>query len=154
MLADIIRFIHICIILFIILTPLIDIFSLSKQITLLQNFTHMMLCICILGHWKTNSNKCGLTILEAKLRNLQSVDESFLYSIIAPIYDYPQQHETYILTQILKVFILISFIRIIQKLYNNPPQLFVKIKNIFLKNKTNKTDTNQTKQTKQTNYCP
>ena len=37
-------------------------------------------------HWAMSNDQCALTVLEKKLRGLQHDDQSFIHSIVAPVY--------------------------------------------------------------------
>lgn len=100
--ADIIRIIHICIILYILLTPFIV--TDESLLTI-----HVFCCIALLSHWYFNSDECILTLLESKLRGI-STEESFINNIISPIYK-----TSYDFTTILTIILMIiSFYKIIK----------------------------------------
>lgn len=78
-LANIIFLFHTMIILFVLFAPFINIPSIL--------ILHITFCICLLLHWYQNSNVCSLTLLEAKLRNIDHPSKSFTHQFIAPMYD-------------------------------------------------------------------
>jgi hypothetical protein len=47
---------------------------------------HAVICPFLMLHWLTSSSGCALTLLEKKVRGLDHDDESFIHSIVAPIY--------------------------------------------------------------------
>lgn len=47
---------------------------------------HVILVPFLMLHWLTSSSGCFLTLLEKKMRGLDTDDESFIHSIVAPIY--------------------------------------------------------------------
>lgn len=79
LLAGLITIFHLLIVIFVILAPI------SNQSNIL--ILHITLCVCLLVHWINNNNACSLTILESKLRGLDSPSSSFTHQFIAPIYD-------------------------------------------------------------------
>lgn len=80
LLANIIRIFHIIVTLFIIITP----FVISDFLILLL---HVVSCLSLLIHWYTNNSICSLTLLESKLRGIP-LEHSFIYSFIAPVYQF------------------------------------------------------------------
>jgi hypothetical protein len=79
LLADVIRFIHILVIVFVIVTPFIP--NLSWTILVL----HLATVFTLLAHWFFDNDACFLTMVESKLRGIES-HESFVHSIVSPIY--------------------------------------------------------------------
>jgi hypothetical protein len=77
-LANIIFWIHCIFILFILVIPFTNIPVLLML--------HIIACVSLFIHWKTNSNICSLTILEAKLRGLNHTD-TFMHRVVSPIYN-------------------------------------------------------------------
>lgn len=102
-LANIIFWIHCLFIIFILITPFTNI-----PILLLL---HVLMCICLFIHWKTNSNACSLTIIEAKLRGLNHSD-TFMNRLITPIYRVNNDNMIWFIT-----FVLMCIS--IYKLYKN-----------------------------------
>lgn len=49
---------------------------------------HALTVPSLLVHWATNQDTCVLTLLETKLRGIESED-SFFYSLVAPVYLIP-----------------------------------------------------------------
>lgn len=77
-LANIVFVFHCIVIIFVLLAP----FTQIPAILIL----HITFSLCLIFHWKINSNTCSLTILEAKLRGLNRSD-TFSHQFIAPLYD-------------------------------------------------------------------
>ena len=77
-LAEIIRIVHIGIILFVIFGPLSPI----PAILIL----HITFCICLLVHWHGNSDHCSLSLIESNLRGIE-YNECFSHQFISPIYN-------------------------------------------------------------------
>lgn len=46
---------------------------------------HAVVAPFLMLHWVTNSDKCALTVLEAKLRGVNE-DTSFMHHLVAPVY--------------------------------------------------------------------
>ena len=47
---------------------------------------HAVICPFLMLHWVTSSDGCALTMLEKRLRGLDTDAESFVHKIVAPIY--------------------------------------------------------------------
>lgn len=77
-LANVIRFFHMCIILFVLFTPITNITYFL--------ILHITLCISLVVHWLANNNMCSLSMFESKLRGIPYTD-SFSHQFIAPMYD-------------------------------------------------------------------
>jgi hypothetical protein len=121
MLATLIYIFHICIILFVIIAPFIDI----PAILLL----HFTFSLSLLTHWYLNNNTCCLTITEAYIRGIPT-GESFLHKIVSPMYSYPISEEKLGMISYTVVIILmtISFFRFItsnkfSQFKNNPSKI-------------------------------
>lgn len=83
---------HLLVILFVLLAP----FSNSNYLLLL----HIIVVPFIIFHWVLNNNLCCLTIMEAYIKEKTtgvktSLDECFVYQIVAPIYDFNKDHEMF-----------------------------------------------------------
>lgn len=78
-LADIVRFLHICLILFIIVVP----FWKGSSWALLC--LHAMACMTLIAHWIMNEDTCFLTLVECFFRGVQP-DKSFMHSLVSPVY--------------------------------------------------------------------
>jgi len=99
-LANVIRFIHILIILFVLFAPF------TNNIHLLQY--HLLFVPFIVLRWIFNYDKCNITIIEQNLRNCKE-NEGFIYKIIKPIYKPPKEHLIifmYLITLILWIYTL------------------------------------------------
>ena len=57
-------------------------------------------------HWYTNNDVCALTLIESKLRGIENTSDTYIGSIINPIYKI-QNKDFYIITAIL--FIITSY---------------------------------------------
>lgn len=87
-----INVLHLLVIFFVLLTP----FSGSNYLLLL----HIIVVPFIIFHWLLNNNLCCLTIMEAYIKEKTtgvktSLDECFVYQIVAPIYDFNKNHEMF-----------------------------------------------------------
>lgn len=71
---------HIFVILFVVTTPFI---TTDVMILLL----HIVSIFSLIIHWAANNTICSLTLLESKLRGIP-MEHSFIYSFIAPIYQF------------------------------------------------------------------
>lgn len=76
--ANIIRLLHIGIILFILLIPFYDIPG--------YLLLHIVSCISLLIHWNMNSDICFLTLVENYIRNIPYHD-TLIYQIVSPLYN-------------------------------------------------------------------
>jgi hypothetical protein len=76
--AVIVRLLHVFFVGFMIYAP----FSSNPAFVLLASFVYPFLFL----HWLTNSDACFLTIVEKRLRGLDTDSDSFINSIVAPIY--------------------------------------------------------------------
>ena len=77
----IIRFIHFLVLGFFTVSPF------SKNILLL--ILHFISTPFLYAHWKMNNDQCFLTALEKYFRKVDD-NRSFMYSVIAPVYNIPQ----------------------------------------------------------------
>ena len=77
-LANIIWFLHVLIILFILIAPFTNLTALL--------ILHITFSISLLVHWVFNSDECSLTLLESQLRGIPR-NESFSYKFISPVYN-------------------------------------------------------------------
>jgi hypothetical protein len=98
-LATIINIFHICIILFVLIAPFLDIPAIS--------LLHFTFCLSLLTHWYLNNNTCCLTITESYLRGI-STQESFLHQFISPMYSYPVSEDNISSISYLVVIVLMS----------------------------------------------
>lgn len=73
-----IRMIHICFILWMIWVPF------TNNETMLM--MHAIISPFLMLHWIFNSDGCALTLLEKHVRGLDHDNESFIHSIVSPIY--------------------------------------------------------------------
>lgn len=106
LLANIIRIIHILLVLFIVIAPYTEIIPL-----LVLNIT---LCLSLLFHWYCTSDICCLTLFESKLRGVH-YKETFLHEFIGPVYNVSETN----LSLISYIVVIFSMITSIYKLYTN-----------------------------------
>ena len=106
-LANIISVLHILVVLFVIFAP----FSNVLYILIL----HVSFAICLLLHWKNNSDVCSLSILESKLRNLDYT-ETYMHRLISPIYTISESE----LSKLCYIVTIITMSISIYKIYNSP----------------------------------
>ena len=78
MIAGIVRAIHVAFIAWMIYAPFsgIDEFLVMHAITV----------PFLIAHWLTSADGCFLTLLEKRVRGLDSDDKSFIYKIVRPLY--------------------------------------------------------------------
>ena len=108
---------HLIIVLFIIITP----FTNSNYLLLLYVITVPFIIL----HWVMNNNTCSLTVAEKFIRQktygvLLNDDECFTYNLIAPIYDFNKNYETFSNFIYLSTFSLLSIAcyKLFNKIYN------------------------------------
>ena len=106
-LPNIIRFLHILVILFIIIVPFID--SIGLRVL------HVSACITLLVHWTLGSDVCFLTLAESKLRGINS-KETFIHQIVSPVYDIKEAA----LSRICYTSTVLLMFKSIYSLYNTP----------------------------------
>jgi hypothetical protein len=87
-----INIIHLIVIIFVLAAP----FSNSNYLMLL----HIIIVPFIILHWLLNNNICCLTIAEKFIREKNygisiKEDDCFTYKLIAPIYDFNKDHESF-----------------------------------------------------------
>jgi hypothetical protein len=87
-----VRFVHGIFVLFILLAPF-------SNVELLLTY-HFIIVPFLWMHWYTNNDVCALTLIESKLRGIENTSETYLGSIINPIYQI-QNKDMYIITGIL-----------------------------------------------------
>ena len=90
-LLNIVTFLHVMFILFIVITPFVD----SNYILLM----HIMVIPFMMLHWLTNDNTCMLTIVEKNIRRelygkKYNEDECFTCKLIEPVYNFTNKYET------------------------------------------------------------
>lgn len=87
-----INIIHLIVIIFVLTAP----FSDSNYLMLL----HTIVIPFIILHWVLNNNTCCLTIAEKYIREKNTgatvkEDDCFTYKLVAPIYDFNKDHQTF-----------------------------------------------------------
>jgi hypothetical protein len=80
----IIKLLHFSVAAFVVLTPFIT----CNEALLTY---HLLIVGLIMLHWLTNNNVCALTEIERRLRGCQDTHETFIGSIINPIYELNDQ---------------------------------------------------------------
>lgn len=137
LLSYIVQFIHFIFILFIILTPFA-----TNSIGFL--FLHFIFVLFLLLHWSLNSNVCCLTLLEQKIKGLETEEDqyehSFTYNVLNPIFMFNDKENTEkIINKASYAIIIICGMISILKLYdgyryNNLTrfiELFMVYKNVY-----------------------
>ena len=128
-LADIIHYFHIIIILFVVLAPFTNIISIL--------ILHITFCICLLIHWKLNSNLCSLTVFEGYLRGIDRT-KTFTHQFISPIYDISSTDWCHISTIIVLIVLFVSLCKVIKS--NKLKKLWTECTTIYNKKYTDKID--------------
>lgn len=87
-----INIIHLIVIIFVLTAP----FSNSNYLLLL----HTIIVPFIILHWVLNNNTCCLTVAEKYIREKNTgttvkEDDCFTYQLVAPIYDFNKDHQTF-----------------------------------------------------------
>jgi hypothetical protein len=80
LLANLIRILHIAIIMFILFVPICNLIPLL--------LLHITFCLSIYVHWACNNNVCALSLVESKLRGIP-LEKSFVSNVVSPFYDVP-----------------------------------------------------------------
>ena len=104
LLANIIFTLHLCLIIFILVTP----FYTDKIIVLTL---HIISVISLILHWKLNDDVCILTLIEGYLRNVNYKD-GFIHQFVGPVYN----HNSDLSHKMCLILILISIIQLKRKL--------------------------------------
>lgn len=107
LLANFISILHMFVVLFVIFAP----FSNILYILIL----HVSFAICLLLHWRNNSDVCSLSILESKLRGLDYT-ETYMHKLISPIYTISESQ----LAKWCYIITIIAMFVSIYKIYNSP----------------------------------
>lgn len=116
--ANIIRYVHLMIIIFMVLTP----FHPNIELVKLQIFVGLYIIIgWVLSRWDPSLDvdngrrygRCGLTELEAKLRGID-YKEGFLINLVKPLKKYNQENVDQLLVIIIIILLFISFYRVYQ----------------------------------------
>jgi len=116
LIAEGIRILHVVLILFIVLLPLIEV----DELLLLL---HIVTIISLIIHWKTNNDICILTLIEGYFRGIP-YKKGFLQQLIGPVYNFESSGLVY---QVIVCFLIHSsirfynqngFVSIIKKIYH------------------------------------
>lgn len=78
MLATLVRIVHVLIVVAALVGPFVNDDALLTTYVFVIPFMWL--------HWLMNDDTCALTALERKLRGLESDSDSFIYSIVSPVY--------------------------------------------------------------------
>jgi len=113
-LSNLVWILHLFLVGFIVIVPLSHLQNNEHSIKVEILILHCMTCFLILLHWFYQNNICFLTVVEKQLRGVD-ISESFIHSLVSPVYDYSQNHETRILSVVLFLFMVSSFFQIIKK---------------------------------------
>jgi hypothetical protein len=126
LIANIIKTIHIIIIIFMIIIPFVNIPYLL--------ILHITFSICLMIHWVMNSNECALTQLEAYYRKVPKYD-TLMNRFISPLYQISDNQYYYLIWISTVILLIIS----IYNLYYSPKiyifyDKYKKLKNYNIKN--------------------
>ena len=120
---QLITFIHILLILFIIIVP----FTNSNYLLLL----HVIIIPFIMLHWVLNDNTCVLTLIEKNIREQlygtkPEKDECFTCNLIEPIYDFKKNYQSMSTIIYIITFVLwsISVYKLYSKWHNGEIKTF------------------------------
>lgn len=105
LLANVIYVFHVCIILFMLIVPFTNIIAFLVL--------HVTFGICLLIHWKFNSNVCALSIMESHFRGIDRVD-TLTHKLISPVYEIPEGFWCHICTILTIILIYVSFTKILK----------------------------------------
>jgi len=78
LLANLVWLLHMAFIAWMVMVP----FSDNEPMLVLHLFTVPFLWF----HWIMNDDTCSLTLIEMKLRGLETCEKSFFYSLVSPVY--------------------------------------------------------------------
>lgn len=90
--ANCVKIIHALFIAFVLMAPF-------SNIELLLTY-HFIIVPFLWIHWYTNNDVCALTLVESKLRGIKNTSDTYIGSIINPIYNI-QHKDYYIITLVL-----------------------------------------------------
>lgn len=106
LLANVVRLIHVSIVVFIIVVPFI------KTRNWMLFVLHSVAVVTLMAHWYLDEDTCFLTFLESALRGIP-VQESFMYSIVSPVYKISDEEIKDIVMMVTPLLGMISFGRIL-----------------------------------------
>lgn len=107
-LANIVQIIHIIVVLFTFFTPFLE----KVDWTILM--LHVTTVVSLLTHWIFNQDTCFLTLVESELRGIKQ-ENSFMYSIVSPIYKIKDIELKKIVMIVVPILGLISAIRLYKR---------------------------------------
>ena len=93
-----VKIIHALFVVFVLLAPF-------SNVELLLTY-HFIIIPLLWIHWYTNNDICALTLIESKLRGIENTSDTYIGSIINPIYRL-QNKDIYVITAIL--FLVTSY---------------------------------------------
>lgn len=105
-LANVVRLIHLAIVVFIVVSPFL------KKRNWMIDILHVVSVITLVAHWYMDEDTCFLTYLESAIRGIP-VQESFVYSIVSPVYKISDEEVKSLVMIATPVLGLISFVRIL-----------------------------------------
>ena len=101
MLADVVAAVHVAFVAWMLYAP----FSKNPDV----RAAYIVFTPFLWLHWVLNDSTCALTLLETKLRGLDTVSESFVHRIVAPVYqisDASIRTASWVITVVLWVYAL------------------------------------------------
>ena len=104
--ANVVRVIHLALVLFVVIVPFA-----GKDTHWSVLAVHCMTVLTLLVHWITKQNACFLTMVESTLRGVPNT-ESFMYSIVAPVYQIDDAKLRNIVHMVTPVLGLISAVKL------------------------------------------
>lgn len=112
----VVRLIHVSIVAYILVTPYVSIFPGQNNaiLNILIDALYLVSCTSIILHWKMNDDTCVLTIIEAWLRG-KEIHEGFIYSIISPVYKFPENKVRLATRTVMLANMLVVAIRLCKK---------------------------------------
>lgn len=105
MFSLLIRILHVLLILFVIIVPFIP----NVEWTFLV--LHISTVMSLLVHWLMNNDSCFLTLVETKMRGVES-SESFIHSIVSPVYKISDTDTKELVSNITPLLGLVSLMRL------------------------------------------
>ena len=108
--ADIVRLIHLALVIFVVVTPFI-----GKHASWSVLVLHCMTVITLVVHWMTGQSACFLTMMESALRGIPT-GKSFMHSIVSPVYQIEDVDLRHIVHRVTPVLGLISAFHLSTKL--------------------------------------
>lgn len=107
--ADIIKVLHIILVLFVLIIPFLSDKLIHWSVLLL----HSVLVFGIVFHWLVNNDACFLTLLECQLRGIKKT-QSFIHSLVSPVYKIDNSTTSKIVKIITPILGLITISRLVE----------------------------------------